>query len=212
MKSLILLLILISSQSLFGCMCMFEKVPNKTDIEVGISNHDWIGIGRIIEEKNGALELKYTLETSLIYKGKEVENQVVVSGPGNCGFVFEKNIEYLVYGIELENGEIPIEPSISEILFLARIVKDTSVNVSEIELFYHDKKLLSKKEFFSLNPTYIGYAFRRLSSGDLKMISPEVRDKARNGILIADYGYDPNSIKRYKLIRRINRCGLSGKI
>lgn len=231
-RFIIVMLSMFLNAKIFACSCLIEKIPNKNYVEIEIKNSNWIGVGRIIEETNDNFESRYKLEASKIYKGNQSKIQELISGPGNCGFVFQKNQEYLIYGTQKENGEIEVSycsrtsrldrtadlplldhyilkeeysPELidAEIEFLKNVMDTVLFDISEISLFFYQDELISKEEFFALYPVSTRYEARQFSAKDIKVISGEWREKARDGILIA--GERHKRIRRRKLIRKVNR-------
>jgi hypothetical protein len=48
--------------------------------------------------------------------------------------------------------------------------------------------------------------YRYFSLGDRKLIKPEIFEESTNGVLILYDGFYHKPIKRYKLIKKLNKC------
>lgn len=82
---------------------------------------------------------------------------------------------------------------------------DSLLNSSTKLIFYNDR-LITKKELIGLNPNLLSVEFRHFSLGDRKLLRPEIFEDSMNGVLILYDGYYHKQIKRYKLIKKLNKC------
>lgn len=83
-----------------GCTCIQERIEGKDFIEVEIENNSWIGIGKIVEVNDNVFPREYRIEVKETFKGDPNKVQKIVSGlgRGDCGYLFELNESYLIYG------------------------------------------------------------------------------------------------------------------
>jgi len=118
------------------------------------------------------------------------------------------DIDYLNYQFHQTNYDT-INFTVRELRYLKQnlILKesDSLLNINT-NLIFNNDKLISKKELIGINPKILSIEFRYLSSGEKKMLKPDIREKARSGVLILYDEPNPKPIKRYKFIRRLNNC------
>lgn len=82
---------------------------------------------------------------------------------------------------------------------------DSLLSSSTNLIFYNDS-LISKRSLIGVNPSMLAVEFRYFSLSDRKLINSKIFNDSMNGVLILYDGYYHKQIKRYKLIKKINKC------
>jgi hypothetical protein len=75
-----------------------------------------------------------------------------------------------------------------------------------ISLVFYNGRLITKKGLIGVNPRALTVEYRFFSIGDRKLIDSELLEKSMDGVLILYDGMINKPIKRYKLIKKLNKC------
>lgn len=233
-KFLIFITILFSLNEISACECANHESEGISNLEYEIETNDWIGIGTILKANRSSYPAIYKIQIRINYKGsfKTTTIQTGLGGP-DCGFVFEKNQEYIIYGTQIDEKTIEtnrcsrtnkISKSI-DFDYLNKRFKDKHIQLnwsesvtnfiqaetnSEIDVINppiivnENYEIVSVENLIHNHPNY--YTVERLNfgSGELKRMKPKLRDEARtNGVIVFKSFH--SKFKRSKLIRKLNK-------
>ena len=233
-KFLIIISILLSLNDLSACECFTYETEEISNLEYEIENSDWIGIGTILKADRTSYPAIYEVQIRINYKGS-IKTTIIQTGLGgpDCGFLFEKNQEYIIYGTQIDEKTIETNRcsrtnKISDSIdfdYLNKKFKDKQMKLdwsenvtnfiqaktnSEIDIanppiiVNENYEIVSVENLIQSHPNY--YTIDRLNfgSGELKRMNPKLRDIARtNGIIVFKSFH--SKFKRRKLIRKLNR-------
>lgn len=234
MRLLIILLFFFNQTHLWACECSIFNATEQTNLEYEILQNDWIGIGTIVSIDNDSYPVIYKLKVRITYKGSNqiTEVHTGLGGP-DCGFVFNKNQEYIIYGSQIDKNTIEtnrcrrtskIDDSIDydylndkfkgeqhefswseSITNFIQSKSNSQIDITNPPTLINEKyEIMSIEDLIHKHPNH--YKIKKIvfGSGELKRMKPRLRNKTiTNGIIIIE-SFN-SKIRRTKLIKELNK-------
>lgn len=233
MRTLIIILLLCGQTNIWACECVHYESKELSNLDYEIEHNNWIGIGTVVKVHQELYPVIYEIKVQTIYKGSKNITKIQTGlGRGDCGFVFELNQEYIIYGIETEekvietsqcsrtnridnsidhdylnkkfkNSQLILDWSESLTTFIQKKINH-KINITQPPIIINgDYEILSITKLISKHPNYYNLEKINFRSKDLKKMNPKLREKVlSNGIIIVK-SFN-SKIRKNKLIKELN--------